>query len=171
MIRDLGSLTVRAHTKIADRVKTERPRRDSPLGRGTSYSIDLTLIVSELLVRNWFRNTLERVHEWLGRSLKWPEQRKRVLFSLMKSMLLEVCTLHDISMYSHFPSLLHLYNIYNTNLPYSPGARFDDGAGGDNEVQRTMLELINQLDGFDPRGNIKVTNMHGSNINIVDVII
>ena len=37
------------------------------------------------------------------------------------------------------------------------GARFDDGAGGDNEVQRTMLELINQLDGFDPRGNIKVT--------------
>ncbi|KAJ3392805.1 26S proteasome regulatory subunit 7 [Lobulomyces angularis] len=36
------------------------------------------------------------------------------------------------------------------------GARHDDGAGGDNEVQRTMLELINQLDGFDPRGNIKV---------------
>lgn len=36
------------------------------------------------------------------------------------------------------------------------GARYDDGAGGDNEVQRTMLELINQLDGFDPRGNIKV---------------
>lgn len=39
------------------------------------------------------------------------------------------------------------------------GARFDDGAGGDNEVQRTMLELINQLDGFDPRGNIKVSVM------------
>jgi 26S proteasome regulatory subunit T1 len=36
------------------------------------------------------------------------------------------------------------------------GARFDDGAGGDNEVQRTMLELVNQLDGFDARGNIKV---------------
>lgn len=38
----------------------------------------------------------------------------------------------------------------------SVGARFDDGMGSDNEVQRTMLELINQLDGFDPRGNIKV---------------
>ncbi|CAH7676999.1 26S protease regulatory subunit 7 [Phakopsora pachyrhizi] len=36
------------------------------------------------------------------------------------------------------------------------GARHDDGQGGDNEVQRTMLELINQLDGFDPRGNIKI---------------
>lgn len=34
------------------------------------------------------------------------------------------------------------------------GTRFDDGS--DNEVQRTMLELINQLDGFDVRGNIKV---------------
>merc|ERR1739847_159012 len=30
------------------------------------------------------------------------------------------------------------------------------GTSADREVQRTMLELINQLDGFDPRGNIKV---------------
>ena len=36
------------------------------------------------------------------------------------------------------------------------GARIDDGQGGDNEVSRTMLELINQLDGFEARGNIKV---------------
>jgi 26S proteasome regulatory subunit T1 len=37
------------------------------------------------------------------------------------------------------------------------GARHDDGAGGDNEVQRTMLEIVNQLDGFDARGNVKVS--------------
>ena len=36
------------------------------------------------------------------------------------------------------------------------GARFDDGQGGDNEVQRTMLEIVNQLDGFDARVNVKV---------------
>lgn len=55
------------------------------------------------------------------------------------------------------------------------GARFDDGAGGDNEVQRTMLELINQLDGFDPRGNIKVlmaTNRlvftHSAALSVID---
>lgn len=37
------------------------------------------------------------------------------------------------------------------------GARTaSEGEGTDNEVQRTMLELINQLDGFDARGNIKV---------------
>lgn len=36
------------------------------------------------------------------------------------------------------------------------GARFDDGAGGDNEVQRTMLQIVTELDGFDARGNVKV---------------
>jgi len=36
------------------------------------------------------------------------------------------------------------------------GARHDDGQGGDNEVQRTMLEIVNQLDGFDAWGNVKV---------------
>lgn len=33
------------------------------------------------------------------------------------------------------------------------GARFGDG---DSEVQRTMLEIVNQLDGFEARGNVKV---------------
>lgn len=36
------------------------------------------------------------------------------------------------------------------------GTRFEGDAGGDNEVQRTMLEIVNQLDGFEARGNIKV---------------
>ena len=51
------------------------------------------------------------------------------------------------------------------------GARFDDGAGGDNEVQRTMLELINQLDGFDPRGNIKVLMATNRYIRILHDIV
>jgi len=36
------------------------------------------------------------------------------------------------------------------------GARAGGDSFGDNEVQRTMLEIVNQLDGFDARGNIKV---------------
>merc|ERR1719230_2396870 len=36
------------------------------------------------------------------------------------------------------------------------GSRGGDEAHGDNEVQRTMLEIVNQLDGFDSRGNVKV---------------
>ena len=35
------------------------------------------------------------------------------------------------------------------------GACFEDGAEGDNEVQRMILKLINQLGSFAPRGNIK----------------
>ncbi|WRT68458.1 uncharacterized protein IL334_005434 [Kwoniella shivajii] len=30
------------------------------------------------------------------------------------------------------------------------------GTGGEREIQRTMLELLNQLDGFDTRGDVKV---------------
>lgn len=36
------------------------------------------------------------------------------------------------------------------------GTRFGGDSGGDSEVQRTMLEIVNQLDGFESRGNIKV---------------
>jgi len=34
--------------------------------------------------------------------------------------------------------------------------RYDSNSGGEREIQRTMLELLNQLDGFDSRGNVKV---------------
>lgn len=34
--------------------------------------------------------------------------------------------------------------------------RYDSNSGGEREIQRTMLELLNQLDGFDDRGDVKV---------------
>lgn len=34
--------------------------------------------------------------------------------------------------------------------------RYDAHSGGEREIQRTMLELLNQLDGFDARGDVKV---------------
>ncbi|OIR58418.1 MAG: 26S proteasome regulatory subunit T2, RPT2/PSMC1 [Amphiamblys sp. WSBS2006] len=40
--------------------------------------------------------------------------------------------------------------------------RYDSSSGGEKEIQRTMLELLNQLDGFDPNSGVKVimaTNM------------
>ena len=36
------------------------------------------------------------------------------------------------------------------------GSRIESASGGDFEVQRTMLELLNQLDGFEATKNIKV---------------
>ncbi len=34
--------------------------------------------------------------------------------------------------------------------------RYNSNSGGEREIQRTMLELLNQLDGFDSRGEVKV---------------
>jgi 26S proteasome regulatory subunit T2 len=34
--------------------------------------------------------------------------------------------------------------------------RYDAHSSGEREIQRTMLELLNQLDGFDSRGDVKV---------------
>ncbi|ORX38467.1 P-loop containing nucleoside triphosphate hydrolase protein [Kockovaella imperatae] len=34
--------------------------------------------------------------------------------------------------------------------------RYDSSSSGQREIQRTMLELLNQLDGFDTRGDVKV---------------
>ena len=45
--------------------------------------------------------------------------------------------------------------------------RLESGSGGDSEVQRTMLELLNQLDGFEPHQNIKVI-MATNRIDILD---
>ncbi|KAL4311303.1 hypothetical protein GQ457_01G009530 [Hibiscus cannabinus] len=36
------------------------------------------------------------------------------------------------------------------------GRRLRDGTGADREIQRTMMELLNQLDGFDQLGNVKL---------------
>ncbi len=34
--------------------------------------------------------------------------------------------------------------------------RYNSKSGGESEIQRTMLELLNQLDGFDARADVKV---------------
>jgi len=47
-------------------------------------------------------------------------------------------------------------------------SRGDGGAGrGDSEVQRTMLELLNQLDGFEASSNIKIM-MATNRLDILD---
>merc|ERR1712010_411922 len=46
-------------------------------------------------------------------------------------------------------------------------SRGEGGEGGDSEVGRTMLELLNQLDGFEPHQNIKII-MATNRIDILD---
>merc|ERR1712093_797464 len=46
-------------------------------------------------------------------------------------------------------------------------SRVEGSSGGDSEVQRTMLELLNQLDGFEPTKNVKVI-MATNRLDILD---
>lgn len=51
----------------------------------------------------------------------------------------------------HAPSIIFMDEIDSIG-----SSRLEGGSGGDSEVQRTMLELLNQLDGFEATKNIKV---------------
>lgn len=62
----------------------------------------------------------------------------------------------------HAPSIIFMDEIDSIG-----GSRIDSSKGGDSEVQRTMLELLNQLDGFEPSQNIKVL-MCTNRIDILD---
>jgi len=63
----------------------------------------------------------------------------------------------------HAPSIIFMDEIDSIG-----STRIDSGGGsGDSEVQRTMLELLNQLDGFESTQNIKVL-MATNRIDILD---
>lgn len=49
----------------------------------------------------------------------------------------------------------------------SIGSTRTESRGGENEVQRTMMELLNQLDGFEPSNRIKII-MATNRIDILD---
>jgi hypothetical protein len=38
------------------------------------------------------------------------------------------------------------------------GRRFSEGTSADREIQRTLMELLNQMDGFDSLGQVKCSN-------------
>jgi 26S proteasome regulatory subunit T4 len=38
------------------------------------------------------------------------------------------------------------------------GRRFSEGTSADREIQRTLMELLNQLDGFDHLGKVNLVN-------------
>lgn len=52
----------------------------------------------------------------------------------------------------HAPSIIFMDEIDSIG-----SARMESGGGGDSEVQRTMLELLNQLDGFEATNKIKAS--------------
>ncbi|GAU34145.1 hypothetical protein TSUD_66240 [Trifolium subterraneum] len=69
----------------------------------------------------------------------------------------------------NLPSLEHAPSIiFMDEIDSIGSARMESGSGnGDSEVQRTMLELLNQLDGFEASNKIKVL-MATNRIDILD---
>lgn len=63
-----------------------------------------------------------------------------------------------LSSREHAPSIIFMDEIDSIG-----SARMESGNGnGDSEVQRTMLELLNQLDGFEASNQIKVRRSSGA---------
>ena len=62
----------------------------------------------------------------------------------------------------HAPSIIFMDEVDSIG-----GTRKEGKSGGDSEVQRTMLELLNQLDGFESTQNIKII-MATNRIDILD---
>ncbi len=62
----------------------------------------------------------------------------------------------------HAPSIIFMDEIDSIG-----GQRLDDDSRGDSEVQRTMLELLNQLDGFEETQSIKII-MATNRMDILD---
>ena len=59
----------------------------------------------------------------------------------------------------HAPSIIFMDEIDSIG-----STRIESGSGGDSEVQRTMLELLNQLD-FSSNDDIKV-NSHSADLSL-----
>ncbi|KAF3642307.1 hypothetical protein FXO38_21157 [Capsicum annuum] len=70
----------------------------------------------------------------------------------------------DVGIYGSAPSLtvkqaaLFSFNVKDVH-PTDIATFLDQQSGGECEIQRTMLELLNQLDGFDSRGDVKGTGV------------
>lgn len=62
----------------------------------------------------------------------------------------------------HSPSIIFMDEVDSIGA-----SRIEGSSGGDSEVQRTMLELLNQLDGFEPSNKIKIV-MATNRIDILD---
>lgn len=75
-------------------------------------------------------------------------------------MLLETVPISEIcNIISYYQFLLvKPCIIFMDEIDAIGGRRFSEGTSADREIQRTLMELLNQLDGFDQLG--KVTSVH-----------
>ena len=95
---------------------------------------------------SWCKSTSERV---AGKSLLFCREKGTGLtadfsFRMVRELF--------VMAREHAPSIIFMDEIDSIGSSRGEGG----SGGGDSEVQRTMLELLNQLDGFEGTKNIKV---------------
>ncbi|KAH8972560.1 hypothetical protein BDL97_02G204500 [Sphagnum fallax] len=85
----------------------------------------------------------ELIQKYLGDGPSWCENFFVLLMSFPHplSLSMKLMPLGQREWVSEVPALL---------------SKYDAHSGGEREIQRTMLELLNQLDGFDARADVKV---------------
>lgn len=66
----------------------------------------------------------------------------------------------------HAPSIIFMDEVDSIGSARTEGS----GGGGDSEVQRTMLELLNQLDGFEATNKIKVRTRDSLSLALLSYI-
>ena len=69
-------------------------------------------------------------------------------------MLLKMCKPASTNI-DHSVITEHVLQMYDDMLPVRV-TRFSEGTSADREIQRTLMELLNQMDGFDVLGQVSV---------------
>ena len=107
-------------------------------------------------------NTLEKVQDLSGRCLAMLVITRYSLCVYLGAFGLMAWSL-PCSMSMTFIILFYLWNcllslqpciIFMDEIDAIGGRRFSEGTSADREIQRTLMELLNQLDGFDQLGKV-----------------
>lgn len=101
----------------------------------------------------------ELIQKYLGDGPKLVRELFRVAEEHAPSIVF-IDEIDAIGTKRYFGSFLDVLFAYNNATNYHANIllhqRYESNSGGEREIQRTMLELLNQLDGFDSRGDVKV---------------
>jgi len=116
--------------------------------------------------RSLFENCSESpksMHLLLSSSTKSMQLEPRGLYTkLSLGCFCLLCIVQALIIITLTSFSFHVIQSLNVSFTYARNnlffgiCRYDSNSGGEREIQRTMLELLNQLDGFDSRGDVKV---------------
>lgn len=110
--------------------------------------IILRVLLFEYLALSLFKNILVKEVEWSENCSLWLENMHLPLSLWMKLILLDQVR-YRVKKKRNEANTILVFSFSNMILARG-------GGRGDSEVQRTMLELLNQLDGFESTKDIKV---------------